>query len=119
MEDGNIRARIAIFFFEVAMDDCRGIVSITELAQLHYAPVYRYAFRLCGSAEEAEDLTQQAFLTAFRRLDQLREPRAARSWLYAIARNAFLTQVGSRRSPRTFPLGRFSEPVDELPRDTI
>ena len=45
------------------MDESRHPVSLSELACLHYSLVYRYAFRLCGSVEEAEDLTQQAFLT--------------------------------------------------------
>ena len=36
------------------MDDSRSTPSLSELARLHYALVYRYAYRLCGSAEEAE-----------------------------------------------------------------
>jgi RNA polymerase sigma-70 factor, ECF subfamily len=63
---------------------------IAELVQEHYELLYRFAYRLCGSAADAEDLTQQAFLTAQAKLDQLREPEKARSWLLTIVRNQFL-----------------------------
>ena len=101
------------------MDESRRTVSLSELARLHYPLVYRYAFRLCGSADEAEDLTQQTFLTAHRRLDQLREQDSAKAWLCAILRNTFLTRVSSRRSPRMVPLRAVAEPADELPHDSI
>jgi RNA polymerase sigma-70 factor (ECF subfamily) len=72
-----------------------------ELAQLvdeHHAVVYRYAFRLTGSVHDAEDLTQQTFLAAHRKLDQLRERQRAGSWLCSILRNAWL-KAQQRRTP--------------------
>jgi len=63
---------------------------IAELVEQHYELLYRFAYRLCGSAADAEDLTQQAFLTAQSKLEQLREPDKARSWLLTIVRNQFL-----------------------------
>jgi RNA polymerase sigma-70 factor (ECF subfamily) len=95
------------------MDDSRSAPDLSELARLHYALLYRYAYRLCGSAEEAEDLTQQAFLTAHRRLHQLREANSAKSWLCAILRNTFLTRVTSQRGPRMIPLHGFWDPIHE------
>lgn len=59
--------------------------------------VYRAAYRLCGSTVDAEDLTQQTFLTAQRCLDQLRDPAAARAWLSAILRSCFLKSLRKRR----------------------
>ncbi|HEV8001129.1 MAG TPA: RNA polymerase sigma factor [Planctomycetaceae bacterium] len=94
------------------MDDSRSAPNLSELARLHYALLYRYAYRLCGSAEEAEDLTQQAFLTAHRRLHQLRDANSAKSWLCAILRNTFLTRV-SQRAVRVVPLHGLWDPVQE------
>jgi RNA polymerase sigma-70 factor, ECF subfamily len=99
------------------MDERRCTVSLSELAHLHYALLYRYAYRLCGSVEEAEDLTQQAFLTAHRRLHQLREPSSAKAWLCAILRNTFLTRAVSKQSLRHIPLHVTAEPAEELPPD--
>jgi RNA polymerase sigma-70 factor (ECF subfamily) len=95
------------------MDDSRSTPSLSELARLHYALVYGYAYRLCGSAQEAEDLTQQAFLTAHRRLHQLRDANSAKSWLCAILRNTFLTRVSTQRTVRMVPLHGFWDPVRE------
>jgi RNA polymerase sigma-70 factor (ECF subfamily) len=95
------------------MDDSRSAPSLSDLASLYYALVYRYAYRLCGSADEAEDLTQQTFLTAHRRLDQLREASAAKSWLCAILRNTFLTRVSTQRGLQMVPLHGFWDPPQE------
>jgi RNA polymerase sigma-70 factor (ECF subfamily) len=116
---GNKPTLERVFIFEVAMDESRSTVSLSELACLHYPLVYRYAFRLSGSAEEAEDLTQQTFLIAHRRLEQLRERDSAKAWLCAILRNTFLTRVSSRRSPRMVPLRAVAEPADEIPPDAV
>jgi len=59
--------------------------------------VYRYAYRLTGSVPDAEDLTQQVFLTAQERLSQLRKEESARGWLLAILRNYFLKMRQKRR----------------------
>jgi RNA polymerase sigma-70 factor, ECF subfamily len=80
---------------------------IARLVAEHHAWVYRAAYRLCGSVADAEDLTQQTFLTAQRALAQLREPAAARGWLGAILRTGFLKGVRKRR-----PLSAESHDVD-------
>ncbi len=49
--------------------------------------IYNFLFRLLGSREEAEDLTQQTFLIALRQLGTLRDPGQLESWIYRIARN--------------------------------
>lgn len=67
-------------------------VDIKLLVAEHLQKVYAYAYRLTGTVADAEDLTQQVFLLAQQRLDQLRRPEAARSWLYAIVRNCFRKQ---------------------------
>jgi RNA polymerase sigma-70 factor (ECF subfamily) len=87
--------------------------ALAELIDRHYALVYRYAYRLSGSATEAEDLTQQTFLQAHARFDQLREPSLAKSWLCTIVRNAYLR---TRRVPlRPVPLESAAEPCAAVP----
>lgn len=74
-----------------------GPADLTALVVAHHAPLYRYAYRLCGCAAEAEDLTQQAFLIAQRKLHQLREPERAGAWLYAVLRSCFLKSLRRQR----------------------
>ena len=71
--------------------------TIEDLIHNHYQAIYRYAYRLCGSVCDAEDLTQQCFLLAHRKLDQLRDAKAAKSWLCQILRNAFLKLCRKKR----------------------
>ncbi len=67
--------------------------NIQRLIDDHLDAVYRYAYRLTGVVQDAEDLTQQVFLLAQERLDQLRETERARGWLFTILRNSFLKTV--------------------------
>jgi RNA polymerase sigma-70 factor, ECF subfamily len=58
---------------------------------------------------EAEDLVQEVFLTALRRLDTLREAEAVGAWLATIARNVAHDQL-RRRKPWVELLDRFRHP---------
>lgn len=59
--------------------------------------VYRFALRLTGSRQDAEDLTQETFLHAWRRRRDLRDPDAARVWLFTIARNLWTDWLRRKR----------------------
>jgi RNA polymerase sigma-70 factor (ECF subfamily) len=87
---------------------------ITRLVADHHAELYRYAFRLCGSAVDAEDLTQQVFLTAQMRLGQVRSAETARSWLFTILRNAYLKHA-LRRAP--IPAASLDLDLNTVPED--
>ncbi|MCA9152669.1 MAG: sigma-70 family RNA polymerase sigma factor, partial [Planctomycetales bacterium] len=68
------------------------------LAAEHFDRLYAYAFRLTGAADAADDLTQQTFLVAQQRLDQLQHRERAGGWLMRILRNLFLKNC-RRRMP--------------------
>lgn len=87
--------------------------AVRELIDAHYAALYRYAYRLSGSAADAEDLTQDTFGKALARWHQLREPDRARFWLFRILRNAYLHRVRDERRHRTIPL----DAVGDVPED--
>jgi RNA polymerase sigma-70 factor (ECF subfamily) len=89
-------------------------LDVESLVAEHGPVLYRYAYRLTGLAADAEDLTQQVFLTALAKLDQLREPAAARAWLFSVLRRAFLRQ---QRKPRPQPAANFDMNVDLLAVD--
>ena len=71
-----------------------------EAFALPHAPaLYRTAYHLAGNAFEAEDLTQETFLRAFRAIGSFRGGDL-RAWLFAILRHAFLDECRRRgRSP--------------------
>jgi RNA polymerase sigma-70 factor (ECF subfamily) len=61
----------------------------------HAAAVYRTAYHLSGNAAEAEDLTQEAYLRAYRRFATYRGGEV-RAWLLAIVRHVFLDECRKR-----------------------
>ena len=74
-----------------------GAVDLPSLVVAHHAALYRYGYRLCGCTAEAEDLTQQTFLIAQRKLHQLRETERAGAWLFAVLRSCFLKSLRRQR----------------------
>jgi RNA polymerase sigma-70 factor (ECF subfamily) len=64
--------------------------AFATLFHAHKARVYSVCLRLTSNAAEAEDLTQEAFLQAFRKLSLFRGDSALSTWLYRIAVNTVL-----------------------------
>ena len=85
----------------------------------YHAVLYRLAFRLCGSATDAEDLVQDTFLTASRKATQLRAEQAALAWLMQILRRHWLDLCRSRPAMESLSLNEiencepFEEPLPE------
>jgi RNA polymerase sigma-70 factor (ECF subfamily) len=68
-----------------------------EAVEEHLGAVYRYALRLAGRTDLAEDLTQETMLRAWRRWHKLREERAARVWLLRIATNLWNDELRQKK----------------------
>jgi RNA polymerase sigma-70 factor, ECF subfamily len=63
----------------------------------HYPAIYRYLLYLTGRPEIAEDLTQETFLQAWRRLDTFDAAVPLRPWLHRIAHREFLQALRRQR----------------------
>jgi RNA polymerase sigma-70 factor (ECF subfamily) len=61
--------------------------------------VYRVARRMSGSHEEADDLSQEAFLRAYRSLPRFRGESMFRTWVVRIVLNLALNRRPRHRSP--------------------
>ncbi|PRY37895.1 RNA polymerase sigma factor [Umezawaea tangerina] len=68
-----------------------------QLVLRYQGPMYRFAVRMLASRTDAEDVVQEVFLTAWRRLGQLQEDVAFMSWLYRTTTNRCLNVIRSRR----------------------
>lgn len=62
-----------------------------ELVRRHRRAVYRLAYRLLGNHEEADDVSQEAFLRAYRALRGFRGDSSFRTWISRIAINLSLS----------------------------
>ncbi|MCI0641777.1 MAG: RNA polymerase sigma factor [Gemmataceae bacterium] len=88
---------------------------VEALVQAHYAALYRFAFRLSGTASEAEDLTQEAFCQAQAKFGQLRDVHKARGWLFTILRNVYLHKLRDRKTANAVALDEVGDIPDRLP----
>ena len=73
----------------------------TELYRTHLRDVYSYAYYRVGNHHDAEDLTEQTFLQAYRHFERaLRESRGRplRPWLIRIAHNLAANLYKQHRS---------------------
>ncbi len=89
---------------------------LTDLVDRYYVMLYRFAYRLSGSAADAEDIIQQTFLTACIKLDQLRDRNSAKSWLFTIALNTYRKGIRDNTGGEV-SLEVVSEPLQPDPRD--
>ena len=67
------------------------------LYERHHRGILAFCRHMLGSAHEAEDAVQHAFLAAYRDLVASEKPIVLRPWLYAIARNRSLSILRARR----------------------
>ena len=78
------------------------------MVRLYKQTVFAVCLGNTRNVHDAEDITQEVFLKAFRNFDRLRDPRRIRAWLIRIARNACISHYRKRR-PST------SSILDEMP----
>jgi len=91
-----------------------------QLVRDNAAGLYRYAFRLCGRAETAEDLVQETFTEAWRGIGSLRDSAKGRAWLFQILRFRFAHFVrDARRRLQPIDHGDAIEFEPEQPGDDV
>jgi RNA polymerase sigma-70 factor (ECF subfamily) len=88
-----------------------------ELYDRYRDPIFRFAYRLLGSIEIAEDITHDCFLSLIRRPEGYRPERAPlRTYLFAIARNLALKHF--RNTGREAGLEEMAEEPEASSRHT-
>jgi len=78
-----------------------------RLYQLHCRRVYALCLRMAGNPTEAEDLTQEAFLTVLRKIRTFRGESAFSTWLHRITVNLVLMRF------------RRKTPLESSPENTV
>lgn len=68
------------------------------LVHRYHKQAYNVAYRMAGNHADAEDLTQEAFIRAFRFFGQYKRELPFESWLYKIMSNVFIDRL--RRKPK-------------------
>lgn len=76
---------------------------VEELFAKHHGEIYAYLLRMLREPELAADLTQDAFVKAYRNYESLEKPENARAWLYQIAHRVALDELRRRKIVRFLP----------------
>ena len=84
-----------------------------EWVRIHAPELYRYAYRLTGHRQTAEDLTQETFAEAWRSVENQTESGRERAWLFQILRFRYFHFLrDTQRQRQVLPL---SENADDDP----
>ncbi len=88
------------------------VAAFAELVAAYRGYAHSVAHSYCGSYEDAGDIAQEAFVTAYTKLDQLRESESFGAWFMSIVRSRALSWLHQRRRRRD--IAPF-QPYDEHP----
>jgi RNA polymerase sigma-70 factor (ECF subfamily) len=81
----------------------------------HYSPqIHRYVYRLVGSLEQADDITQDTFLRAFQGIAKIAIDSNVSAWLYRIASNAAFDILRRRKLITWMPIHEESDKSGEF-----
>ncbi|MBI4672846.1 MAG: sigma-70 family RNA polymerase sigma factor [Chloroflexi bacterium] len=83
----------------VARLQARDRAAFSEFFDQYGRGVFHLCYCIMGNTQDAEDLTHEAFLKAFREIGSLRDPEQVKAWLHRLARNLCLDEL-RRRKPR-------------------
>lgn len=87
--------------------------TLEELFREHHGRVFNAAYRITGSAADAEDVLQTVFLRLSRRQDNLGLDEGAASYLHRAAINAGLDLLRSRKRARAVDLDSVGDQLAE------
>ena len=76
---------------------------VETLFAKHHGEIYAYLLRMMRDPEMAADMTQDAFVKAYKNYASLEKPENARAWLYQIAHRVALDEIRRRKIIRFLP----------------
>ena len=88
------------------------------VVERHSRSLFRLAYRMTGNEQDAEDVVQETFLRAYRRLNRFESRSSFSTWLYRIAVNCSLDHSRKRRQQderQIAPNPEAPDPVMSLP----
>jgi len=88
------------------------LIAFEALTNRHEQRVYSLAFRMLRHEQDAEDVTQQTFLSALENLSGFRGEASFATWLLRIATHAALKVIRKQKGLDTVSLEEMTEPAD-------
>ena len=95
------------------LERCRASddAAFSEVVTRYKAKLYNYVYRMTGSADDAEDLTQEVFIRMYTSIDSFRGQSSLNTWLFRIAGNLCIDRF--RRTKNRNPAFSLDEPLGD------
>lgn len=87
------------------MDKINGKIDFEQIVRQYQTMVFRTAIGFVHTKEDAEDITQDVFLRAYRSWDNFRADAAVSTWLYRITVNLSLNHINSKNKRGVLQIG--------------
>ena len=100
MEPGTERRVAGMDQPETPTEDSNGKPDFDTIVEEHSDFVYNVALRMMGKPEDAEDVAQEAFISAYRAYERFRGESRVTTWLYRITTNAALMRLRKEKRAR-------------------
>ena len=94
------------------------LAAFEALVHRYSRPLYHFAYRFVGNAEDAHDVAQAVFLQLYAHLPAVKLDRSLRPWVFQIARNKAIDILRARRQTLFSDLERGEDelsPLEQLP----
>jgi RNA polymerase sigma-70 factor (ECF subfamily) len=91
----------------------------TRLVERHAAVVARFLYSAGADRSDLDDLVQETFIRAFRRIESWRGESPFRSWLFAIAANLHRDELRRRKGIRWLALEAHDAPTGATPETEL
>lgn len=86
-----------------------------ELVRRYHRPVFAFVSRMVGQAQDAEDITQDTFVKAFKNLHRVDTDRPLVNWLFTIARRTAINHFRDRKDWTILPEETLAAPEQGEP----
>ena len=93
------------------IEESSATADFEQIVEEHSNFVYNVAFRMMGNPQDAEDVAQEAFISAYRAFERFRGESKVTTWLYRITVNAALMRLRKEKKARTLTQYGFDDVI--------
>lgn len=80
------------------------LAAFEELVRMYQKQIYNLGYRMMGNEEDASDITQEAFLKAYKSIKKFNAKSSFGTWIYRIAVNVCIDELRKRKKTKLYPI---------------
>ena len=72
--------------------------ALSEIIGRYLKPIFNFIYRLVGTPQDAQDITQETFIKAWRNLNKYNRQESFKAWIFTIAHNTAIDWLRKKKS---------------------